>query len=134
MPSYRLPCVHLRACTPTQTPSAICLHAYSGSLDITRSLLKLKVGTRLFFGLSLAVISRTPKLREVIAELPEDRLLLESDSSKVSEALELEPATVRLISEIRSWSEAETRDIFTRNFDLLVQMGYHGLIKTQNRF
>lgn len=67
------------------TPPTVALHSYTGSPDLAVSLLKLPglVGDSVFFGFSAAVNLKTPamaaKLREVVARIPADRLLLESD-------------------------------------------------------
>jgi len=66
------------------TPPTVALHSYTGSPDLAVSLLKLpRVGQGVFFGFSAAVNLKTPamaaKFKDVVARIPHDRILLESD-------------------------------------------------------
>ena len=67
-------------------PPAIALHSFGGSPDIVKSLIKLPggAGRRLFFGFSACINTRNEdKTRELIALIPEDRILLETDREGV---------------------------------------------------
>merc|ERR1712170_9105 len=81
----------------SQLPPAIYMHSYSGSAAYATSLLKLKggKGERIYFGFSAMVNMRSPKARSVIASIPDDRLLLESD---VSEAGQMQADCQRMLS------------------------------------
>ena len=61
------------------------LHSYGGSADFAKSLLKLGggLGARIYFSFSARINLRPPatKLAAVLAAVPLDRLLLESDDS-----------------------------------------------------
>ena len=61
------------------------LHSYGGSADFAKSLLKLGggLGARIYFSFSARINLRPPatKLDAVLAAVPLDRLLLESDDS-----------------------------------------------------
>lgn len=66
------------------TPPTVALHSYTGSPELAISLCRLpRVGEGIFFGFSAAVNLKTPamgnKLQEVVARIPYDRILLESD-------------------------------------------------------
>jgi Tat protein secretion system quality control protein TatD with DNase activity len=56
-------------------------HSYSGSSEMVRSLLKLdqKLSDRFYFGFSFAICGNRKNLKNVIAEIPSHKLLLESD-------------------------------------------------------
>mmetsp|Transcript_56892 Transcript_56892/g.157243 ORF Transcript_56892/g.157243 Transcript_56892/m.157243 type:complete len:125 (-) Transcript_56892:77-451(-) len=76
----------------TSVPPRIYLHSYGGAGGTVRSWSRMKKwGDRFYFGFSHAVNSRSPKTPKAIAEVPTNRLLLESDreeSGCVEEDLE----------------------------------------------
>eukprot|EP00607_Mallomonas_marina_P003440 CAMPEP_0182431604 /NCGR_PEP_ID=MMETSP1167-20130531/50462_1 /TAXON_ID=2988 /ORGANISM="Mallomonas Sp, Strain CCMP3275" /LENGTH=187 /DNA_ID=CAMNT_0024618125 /DNA_START=247 /DNA_END=807 /DNA_ORIENTATION=+ len=63
-----------------ELPPALYFHSYGGSIDTARCLYNMKkYGDRMYFGFSTAVNMRSPKTSSVIASLPSNRILLESD-------------------------------------------------------
>ena len=61
-------------------PPTIYLHAFGGAVGTVQQLCRSrKYGDRLYFGFARCVNSRSKKTPEVIAAVPRDRLLLESD-------------------------------------------------------
>ncbi|KAI9208358.1 uncharacterized protein BJ171DRAFT_578157 [Polychytrium aggregatum] len=102
---------------PLLWPPAIMLHSWSGSHEITRAILKLppRISRLFYFSFSHIVNSRSPKWREQIAEIPEDRILAESDlgsTELVDEALD---RVCAMIAEARGWSPEETLQRLHRN-------------------
>ncbi len=68
--------------TAIALPPKIYLHAFGGAAGTVEQLVKdRKFGDRLYFGFASCVNLRSPKTRSVIAMVPRDRLLLESDRS-----------------------------------------------------
>jgi Tat protein secretion system quality control protein TatD with DNase activity len=63
-------------------PEKILLHGYTGSLEITRSLLRLPKGKgrRIYFGVGATTTLRLRDAAAVLAAVPRDKILLESDA------------------------------------------------------
>ncbi|KAL6078834.1 Deoxyribonuclease TATDN3 [Balamuthia mandrillaris] len=93
-------------------PPAIVLHSYGGTTGMLCSLLKLKeVGQRLYFSFSPVInLDRCPeeKTCAVIAQVPDDRLLLETDLDSAYEAEEELVRMCRLVAKVKGWTEEET--------------------------
>ena len=60
-----------------QLPRCIVFHSFGGSKEMVTAFLKLK--TKVMFGFSAVINMRSPKTPEVIASVPIDNILLESD-------------------------------------------------------
>mmetsp|Transcript_15204 Transcript_15204/g.39150 ORF Transcript_15204/g.39150 Transcript_15204/m.39150 type:complete len:141 (+) Transcript_15204:316-738(+) len=90
-------------------PPVIYLHSYSGSAAFATSLLKLKggVGQTIYFGFSAFVNLRIKKTRAVLAAVPEDRILLESDLLEPAEMQSDCLRMLRVIAEVKGWSLEE---------------------------
>jgi TatD DNase family protein len=97
-------------------PPKIMLHSYSGSSEIANSLLKLpRIGNRFYFSFSHIVNSRSPKSLSRIRDIPDDRILLESDvhcSLKVNSAME---DIILLVSKAKGWTREYTIGKTTKN-------------------
>ena len=87
-------------------PPVLVLHAFGGSSETADRLLRLS-GTRVFFGFSAALAKRT-KVRSVIAMVPADRLLLESDEHDPVVAVVAVARACEYVAEARGWSVEET--------------------------
>lgn len=83
-------------------PPVIVMHAYGGSLESARQLLQLP--TKIYFGFS-AQAARLKKAPAVMAALPAERLLLESDEHEAGRAASALQEALSLIAAARGWSE-----------------------------
>ena len=105
-------------------PPVVIMHAYGGSAETATSLLRLaeQCGSKVFFGYS-GRAARTKRAPSVIASLPADRLLIESDEHTADAAKEALVEACERVAEARGWSEAETAERTAENarvaFELL---------------
>lgn len=95
-----------------ELPPALLLHAYGGSLETAQRLLKLP--TAVYFGFGAAV-ARSPKTLRVVAQLPQERLLLESDQHSEAAAAAGLLGAAAAVGGSRGWSVPETAEITARN-------------------
>ena len=109
-------------------PPRIYLHSYGGTAEMAKSFWKMKnrgspVGDRFFFGFSSIINRRSPKTPAVIRSVPEDRLLLESDVSRVA-AVEAElRQSLELIATAKGWSLERALGVCNRNSDAFFRDG-----------
>lgn len=82
------------------------LHAFGGSAESVAQLQKKH--RNVFFSFSIAINSRSPRLRQVIQSVDRDRLLLESDWPSFDEQNERLSEMVWLMAEARGWSVEKT--------------------------
>lgn len=98
-------------------PKRIMLHSYTGSPDIIRNLISLPkhYGERFYFSFSKFVNARTNRFRDVVAAVPDNRLLVESDMHSLdlveTDMLEI----VKVVADIKGWSLEETAERTTQN-------------------
>lgn len=106
-----------RAIATHTAPPAIMLHSYSGSPDMLKQIfLKGELGARIYVSFSYFVNRRnTAKSQQCIQAIPEDRILVESDLSDVSDAQEALERVIDMVAQARSWSAAETRSKLAAN-------------------
>ncbi|MBP0443879.1 TatD family hydrolase [Roseomonas sp. SSH11] len=140
---------HIRACQKTGLPLAI--HARDADDDIaailseerevggdfpallhcfssTRALAEKVVADGGYVSLSgILTFPKSEELRSIVADLPEDRLLVETDSPYLApvplRGKRNEPAlvahTAAMLARVRGWEVAKALDITTRNFERL---------------
>lgn len=102
------------------------LHSYGGSADLVKGLLAIhapsacmaeSIGRRLFFSFSTAIGDKVrDKMKERIAAVPDDRLLVETDlidTQRMNEAL---CDIIEVVAEVKLWSVPETIDRTWANF------------------
>ena len=97
-------------------PPALLLHAYGGSLETAAQLTRLAsaAGTRVYFGFG-ASCARSPKTLRVVAQLPEEALLLESDQHAEAASAQDLLSAAAAVGGARGWSVADTARLTTRN-------------------
>ncbi len=90
-------------------PPNIYFHSFGGPIDCAKSYYKLKTfGNRFYFGFSAVINNRSPKTKSVIASIPDDKLLLESDLECLDNYNEYMMDMVQLIAEAKNWEIEET--------------------------
>lgn len=95
------------------------MHAYGGSLESARQLLRLP--TKAYFGFS-AQAARLKKAPAVIAALPAERLLLESDEHEATSAATALRDALTLIAAARGWSEQHAASVTAANAEEALRM------------
>lgn len=105
--------------SPAQVP--VYFHSFGGKEGMLDSLLKMKPGGPasggdIYFGFSAAVNLRSPKTRAVMAAVPDERILLESDLEGPSADVQADLAQMLgVIAEAKGWSEEEAARVTTAN-------------------
>ena len=87
-------------------PPKIYLHAFGGKSGTVEQLVRSKrFGDRLYFGFAACVNLRSTKVLESIAAVPDHRLLLESDRSKVTHSSPLEELIImlKIYATVKGW-------------------------------
>ncbi|MBE3050418.1 TatD family hydrolase [Candidatus Bathyarchaeota archaeon] len=106
-------------------PPRICLHSFSGSTEVLRRYLKPAVPADVYFSLSTAVNFATPaaekRFAEAVKEIPDDRILVESDLHTAGPAMDaaLEEMYTR-VCERKGWGLREGVERIGRNYEAFV--------------
>ncbi|XP_044722050.1 tatD related DNase domain-containing protein [Hirsutella rhossiliensis] len=103
-------------------PPRICLHSYSGGVDLLQQWMQPSVPAKVFVSLSTAVNlgsdAGRAKLDPVVRAVPDDRILVESDlhtaGPQMDAALE---DMYRIVCEVKGWALDEGVRRIGRNFD-----------------
>ena len=105
----------------TPYPPRVCLHSFSGPVELIRQYLHEAVPVDFFFSFSVVInFSTGPAARrteEVVKELPADRVLVESDMHIAGERMEqnLKDIASR-VCELKGWSREEGESILAANW------------------
>ncbi|KAJ9631216.1 uncharacterized protein PV06_03989 [Exophiala oligosperma] len=101
-------------------PPRICMHSYSGPPDTLKQFLNPAVPADIYFSFSSGINflkSSSAKVVKVIEEVPEDRILVESDLHCAGELMDsLLADIVGKICEIKGWSLEDGARILRRNY------------------
>ena len=93
-------------------PPVLLFHAYCGSIETARQLMRLPA--RVYFGIG-ARCARSAKALRMVAALPEERLLLESDQHTDDAMAVSILGAAAVVGDSRGWSLARTAEVTTRN-------------------
>jgi TatD DNase family protein len=97
-------------------PSKVLMHSYGGTKAFLEGLVKMKrFGSRFYFGFSSVVNSRSPKTRDVVRAVPDDRLLVESDAEDADGAEESLRSILAFAAEAKGWTVEETARVTRAN-------------------
>ena len=94
------------------------LHAYGGSPEMVRSYTSLPhgVGRRVFFSFNRAIQINEAAVIERIRAVPDDRVLAESDQTRVAAVEAGLVQSCQLIAEAKGWGAEETIERVRANF------------------
>lgn len=111
--------------TPKPFPPAICLHSFSGPVDMLRQYLDPHIPAAIYFSFSTAVNCSTEsgcqRTAEVIAACPDDRILVESDLHTAGPVMDaLLEDIYRRVCAIKKWTLAEGVERIAQNYDTFV--------------
>lgn len=119
LPSSQLP--SSPAPEPKPYPPRICLHSFSGAPEVLRQYLDPAIPCAIFFSFSAAVNLSTAagrtRLTEVLAAVPRDRVLVESDLHRAGEQMDAAmEEIVRVVCEGVGWGLEEGVRELGRNY------------------
>lgn len=111
--------------TPKPFPPAICLHSFSGPVDMLRQYLDPHIPAAIYFSFSTAVNCSTEsgcqRTAEVIAACPDDRILVESDLHTAGPVMDAALEDIyRRVCAIKKWTLADGVERIARNCDAFV--------------
>ncbi|ERS96395.1 uncharacterized protein SPSK_01739 [Sporothrix schenckii 1099-18] len=111
--------------TPKPFPPAICLHSFSGPVDMLRQYLDPHIPSAIYFSFSTAVNCSTEsgcqRTAQVIAACPEDRILVESDLHTAGPAMDAALEDIcRRVCAIKKWTLAEGMERVAQNYDAFI--------------
>ncbi|KAJ1660484.1 Cut9-interacting protein scn1 [Dispira simplex] len=98
-------------------PTAIMLHSYSGSTEVLNQIYALPdaVSRRVFVSFSETINQRSPQVGERIQVVPADRLLVETDLSRLDQIDATMSKVIRRVAAVRQWSIAQVIETTTAN-------------------
>lgn len=110
---------------PKPFPPRICLHSFSGSTEVLRRYIKPAVPADVYFSLSTAVNLSTPpaaeRFKEAVKEIPDDRILVESDLHMAGEQMDAALEDMyRRVCEGKGWELREGVERIARNYETFV--------------
>lgn len=106
-------------------PPRICLHSFSASPEVLRQWLNPAIPSTIYFSFSIAVNagseSAREKLRAVIKEVPDGKILVESDlhiaGEQMDQALE---GMYRFVCEVKGWELEEGVKRIAKNYEAFI--------------
>ncbi|KAJ1960423.1 Cut9-interacting protein scn1 [Dispira parvispora] len=106
-------------------PTAIMLHSYSGSTEVLRQIYALPdaVSRRIFVSFSETINQRSPQIGERIQAVPADRLLVETDLSRLNQVDVTISKVIRRVAIVRQWTITQVIETTTANAHRFYSMG-----------
>ncbi len=105
-------------------PPRVCLHSYSGSLEMLDQWLHQSIPVDIFFSFSIVInfsTSAVSKTREVIKAVPSNKILIESDlhiaGARMDENLE---SVAREVCDLKGWTLPEGIRQLRRNWEAFI--------------
>ncbi|CAK7567028.1 MAG: Cut9-interacting protein scn1 [Sporothrix epigloea] len=107
-------------------PPSICLHSFSGPVDMLQQYLHPAIPATIYFSFSTAVNCSTTggcqRLAEVVAACPDDRLLVESDLHVAGAAMDAALEDMyRRVCAIKKWTLAEGVERIAQNYNAFIR-------------
>ncbi|CAK7243629.1 MAG: Cut9-interacting protein scn1 [Sporothrix thermara] len=107
-------------------PPAICLHSFSGPVDMLQQYLNPAIPSAIYFSFSTAVNCSTAngcqRTADVVAACPNDRLLVESDLHVAGAAMDAALEDMyRRVCAIKKWTLADGVEKIARNYEAFIQ-------------
>ena len=106
-------------------PPRICLHSYSGTKDMVRMWIKPTTPSDIFFSFSQVVNGRYDRWEEVVATIPDDRLLIESDyhdARLIDNSLQ---QAFEFVCKVKGWAAENGSIILERNWKRFVGLSHN---------
>ena len=106
------------ALKPSSCPPSLCLHSCTASPEWIASILSLPngLGSRFYFSFSSVINSRTKNWSRQVSQVPENRLLLESDLKQPMEINESLDKVSSLLAKLKGWSREKLISRTTQNY------------------
>jgi Tat protein secretion system quality control protein TatD with DNase activity len=97
-------------------PPRICLHSYSGTRESVSTWINPRIPAKVFFSFSQVINGRYDRWAEVVASIPEDSILIESDYHDcrlIDNSLE---EAMKFVRQVRGWGLEEAESILAANW------------------
>ncbi|PKS09230.1 hypothetical protein jhhlp_003844 [Lomentospora prolificans] len=106
-------------------PPRICLHSFSGSVEVLKRYIKPQVPVDVYFSVSVVVnlgtASAHTKFAEVVAAIPDSRLLVESDLHVAGPDMDAALEDIyRRVCEVKGWDLKEGVEKIATNFNAFI--------------
>jgi TatD DNase family protein len=98
-------------------PPSIMLHSFNSSSDMIKRLIKLRIGERLYFSLSASVNLRSKKFNDMVQSIPDDKILIESDSHDINSVDEAMQTILEKLAVAKGWTMETAVAILSKNTD-----------------
>jgi Tat protein secretion system quality control protein TatD with DNase activity len=111
-----------RVMAPMPFPPRICLHSFSGPVQVMRQWLNSNIPANIYFSFSVAINLSSEggagKFPEVVKACPDERILIESDLHIAGERMDgMLEEMYRKVCEIKGWGLREGAEKIRRNYE-----------------
>ncbi|RKP36756.1 TatD family [Dimargaris cristalligena] len=109
-------------------PPKIMFHSFTGAVELVQQLLRLpsEFGTRFYYSFSQTINQRSTKLPAIVAAIPENRLLMETDLSDATQIDGAMLAMAQTLADLKGYSLGDTIQLLHHNS----MEFYHDQIRT----